>query len=86
MAGLPKRGSNLLEKRVAADFKNVVESVRDGTVRIRYVSTDWDYADIMTKALDDTNFKKLREMCVSPRNEKGTMLRLIDKMVMLFSD
>jgi len=25
----------------------------------------------MTKALSETKFKKVREMCVSPRNEKG---------------
>jgi len=73
-------------KHIDVRFKKVVESVRDGTVRVRYVPTDWNYADIMTKALSETKFKKVREMCVSPRNEKGTMLRLIDEMVMLISD
>jgi hypothetical protein len=50
------------------------------------VPTDWNYAEITTKALGETKFKKVLEMCVSPRNEKGTMLRLIDEMVMLISD
>jgi len=62
------------------------ESVRDGTVRVRYVPTDWNHVDIMTKTLSEAKFKTMREMCVSPRNQKGTMLRWIDEMVMLISD
>ena len=42
-------------------------SVRDGTVRVRYVPTDWNYADIMTKPLMEVKFKRCRDMCVTPR-------------------
>ena len=76
-------------KHIDVRFKKVVESVRDGTVRVRYVTyvpTDWNYVDIMTKALGKTKFKEVREMYESRRNEKGTMLRLINEMVMLISD
>ena len=38
-------------KHIDVRFKKVVESVHDGTVRVHYVPTDWNYADIMTKAL-----------------------------------
>ena len=73
-------------KHIDVRLKEVVENVRDGTVRVRYAPTHGNYADIMTKALSETKLNKVRKMRVSPRNEKGTMLRLIDEMAMLVSD
>ena len=54
-------------KHIDVRFKKVAESVRDGTVRVRYVPTDWNYADIMTKPLMEVKFKRCRDMCVTPR-------------------
>ena len=54
-------------KHIDVRFKKVAESVRDGTVRVRYVPTDWNYADIMTKSLVEVKFKRCRDMCVTPR-------------------
>jgi hypothetical protein len=38
--------------------------------RVRYISTKWNYADIMTKPLGRLEFKRLRGLCEKP--EEGT--------------
>ena len=34
--------------------------------RVRYVSTKWNYADLMTKPLARMEFKRLRDLCLRP--------------------
>ena len=65
-------------KYIDMGFKRGVKSVRDGTVRVCYVPTHQNYADIITKASSETKVSKVYEMSVSLHEEKGTMLSMID--------
>jgi hypothetical protein len=40
-------------------FKAIAQSVRDGTVCVRYVPSKWNVADIMTKPLGMMEFNRL---------------------------
>jgi hypothetical protein len=44
-------------KHIDVRFKHVAQSIREGIVRVRYVSTKWNYADLMTKPLARLEFK-----------------------------
>jgi len=49
-------------------FKHVAQSIRKGVARVRYVSTKWNYADLMTKPLAKLEFKRLRDLCLLPES------------------
>ena len=51
-------------KHIDVRFKHVAQSIREGVARVRYVSTKWNYADIMTKPLTKLEFKRLRDLCL----------------------
>ena len=57
-------------KHIDVRFKHVAQSIREGVARVRYISTKWNYADIMTKPLGRLEFKRLRGLCEKP--EEGT--------------
>ena len=49
-------------------FKHVSQRIRKGVARVRYVSTKWNYADLMTKPLAKLEFKRLRDLCLRPES------------------
>ena len=55
-------------KHIDVSFKHVAQSIRDGVARVRYVSTKWNYADLMTKPLAKLEFKRLRELYLPPES------------------
>ena len=55
-------------KHIDVRFKHVAQSIREGVARVRYISTKWNYADLMTKPLGKIEFKRLRELCVRPES------------------
>jgi hypothetical protein len=55
-------------KHIDVRFKHVAQSIREGVARVRYVSTKWNYADIMTKPLTKLEFKRLRDLCLRPES------------------
>ena len=71
-------------KHIDVRFKKVAESVRDGTVRVRYVPTDWNYADMMTKPLVEVKFKRCREMCLRPRTAEQDKSGNVDETASVF--
>ena len=61
-------------KHIDVRFKAVEQSVKDGTVCVRYVPSKWSVADIMTKPLDKIEFKRLRDMVTSASMEISSNL------------
>jgi hypothetical protein len=55
-------------KHIDVRFKHVAQSIREGVARVRYVSTKWNYADLMTKPLARMEFKRLRDLCLRPES------------------
>ena len=55
-------------KHVDVRFKHVAQSIREGVARVRYISTKWNYADLMTKPLPKLEFKRLRDLCLRPES------------------
>jgi hypothetical protein len=55
-------------KHIDVRFKHVAQSIREGVARVRYVSTKWNYADLMTKPLAKLEFKRLRDLCLRPES------------------
>ena len=45
-------------KHIDVRFKHVAQSIREGVARVRYVSTKWNYADLMTKPLAKLKVKR----------------------------
>ncbi len=46
----------------------MAQSIREGIARVRYASTKWNYADLMTKPLARLEFKRLRDLCLRPES------------------
>ncbi len=46
----------------------MAQSIREGVARVRYVSTKWNYADLMTKPLAKLEFKRLRDLYLPPES------------------
>ena len=49
-------------KHIALKYHHFRKHVQDGTVKVEYVETDQQIADIFTKALGDLKFTTLRKM------------------------
>ena len=49
-------------KHIDVRFKHVAQSIQDGIVRVRYIPTQWNYADIMTKPLGRIEFARIRAL------------------------
>ena len=54
-------------KHIDVRLKHVAQSIREGVARVRYVSTKWNYADLMTKPLAKLKVKRLRDLCLGSR-------------------
>jgi hypothetical protein len=55
-------------KHIDVRFKHVAQSIREGVARVRYVSTKWKYADLMTKPLAMLELKRLRDLSLRPES------------------
>ena len=55
-------------KDIDLRFKHVAQSIRKGVARVRYVSTKWNCADLMTKPMAKLEFKRLRDLCLRPES------------------
>jgi len=55
-------------KHIDVRFKHVAQSIREGVARVRYISTKWNYADLMTKPLAKLEFRRLRDLCQRPES------------------
>ena len=64
-------------KHIDVRFKAVAQSVKDGTVCVRYVPSKWNVADIMTKPLGKIQFKRLRDMVTSSEMEISSVSELL---------
>ena len=53
-------------KHVDVKFRYTAESVKQGVVSVRYISTAWNYADIMTKPLGKIQFARILGLCKAP--------------------
>ncbi len=51
-------------KHIALRYHYFREEVQKGNIRIEYISTNLQKADILTKGLGDVKFKELRELLV----------------------
>jgi len=51
---------------VDVKFRYTAESVKQGVVSVRYISTAWNYADIMTKPLGKIQFARILGLCKEP--------------------
>ena len=52
-------------KHMELRFRFVFEAIQDGIVRVRYVATDLNIADIMTKALVVVKFRRMIELALA---------------------
>ena len=43
-------------------------------IRVRYIPTDFNYADILTKPLVLATFKRIRDLCQDRKDANGLML------------
>ena len=50
-------------------FKFVAQAIAEGVVRIRYISTNLNFADLFTKPLVKDIFKRLIKLCVEDKHE-----------------
>ena len=62
MAKVPKMTPR--SKHIALRYHHFREEVRKGNIKIEYVSTKLQKADILTKGFGDVKFKELRELLV----------------------
>ena len=65
-------------KHIDIKFRYIAENVKAGHVRVRYIPTSWNYADMMTKPLGKIQFKKILDICICPET-KGLKDTLDDK-------
>ena len=53
-------------KHIDVRYKHAAESVRNGICILQYIASAWNFADIMTKALANTKFRSVRDLCLNP--------------------
>ena len=53
-------------KHIDIKFRFITEKVKSGKVRVRYIPTSWNYADLMTKPLAKVQFARILDLCVNP--------------------
>ena len=56
-------------KHIDVKFKFVAQAIAEGVVRIRYISTNLNFADLFTKPLVKDIFKRLVKLCVEDKHE-----------------
>ena len=52
-------------KHIDVKFRFVHEAIQDGVVRVRYVPTDHNLADILTKPMGPTKFERMLKLCLA---------------------
>jgi hypothetical protein len=66
-------------------YRFVAQAVTEGSVRVRYTSTDRDLADLLTKAVPADTFERLVKLCLdSMRGE--CYVKVADEKVHYVSD
>ena len=77
-------------KHVDVKFRFVQESIKMGEIRIRYISTELNWADVLTKALVPKKHKDDIESIIGSKeayrlivSEKGTLIQYADSYFML---
>ena len=50
-------------------FKFVAQAIADGVVRVRYISTNLNFADLFTKPLVREVFNRLVKLCTEDKHE-----------------
>ena len=77
-------------KHVDVKFRFVQESIKMGEIRIRYISTELNWADVLTKALVPKKHKDALESIIGSKeayrlivSEKGTLIQYADSYFML---
>ena len=53
-------------KHIDIKFRFITEKIKSGKVRVRYIPTSWNYADLMTKPLAKVQFARILDLCVNP--------------------
>ena len=56
-------------KHIDVKFKFVAQAIAEGVVRIRYISTNLNFADLFTKPLVKDVFKRLVKLCLDDKHE-----------------
>ena len=77
-------------KHVDVKFRFVQESVKMGEIRIQYISTELNWADVLTKALVLKKHKDAIESIIGSKeayrlivSEKGTLIQYADSYFMI---
>ena len=58
-------------RHVDVKFRFVGEAIERKIVRLRYVPTDFMYADLFTKSLSAPKFERLRDMIISKKDYRA---------------
>ena len=56
-------------KHIDIKFKYVTENIQNGSVNLRYITTSWNYADMLTKPLGKIQFRRIVELCRNPEKK-----------------
>ena len=61
-------------KHIDVKFKFVAQAIADGVVRVRYISTNLNFADLFTKPLVRDVFNRLVKLCIEDKHERPVFL------------
>ena len=61
-------------KHVHIKFRFTAEAIMAKEIRVRYIPTDFNYADLLTKPLVLATFKRIRDLCQDRKDSNGLML------------
>jgi hypothetical protein len=77
-------------KHVDVKFRSVQESIKMGKIRVRYISTELNWADVLTKALVPQKHKEAIEAIIGSKEEyrltvtqKGVLVQYADSYFLL---
>ncbi len=77
-------------KHVDVKYRSVQESIKLGEIRVRYISTELNWADVMTKALVPKKHKEAIEAIIGSKEayritvtQKGVLVQYADSYFML---
>ena len=77
-------------KHVDVKYRSVKESIKLGEIRVRYISTELNWADVMTKALVPKKHKEAIDAIIGSKEayritvtQKGVLVQYADSYFML---
>ena len=77
-------------KRVDVKFRSVQESIKLGEIRVRYISTEHNWADVLTKALVPKKHRDALEAIIGSKEayrltvtQKGVLVQYADSYFLL---